>query len=35
MHTRIKVIDLTLRQWDLLQDNLLESYEIPETAVRV
>lgn len=35
MRTRIKVMDLTLRQWDHLQDNLQPSYEIPENGVRV
>jgi hypothetical protein len=35
MRTRIKVMDLTLRQWDHLQDNLRDGYEIPDEAVRV
>lgn len=35
MRTRIKVTDLTLRQWDHLQDNLQASYDIPENGVRV
>ena len=35
MRTRIKVMDLTLRQWDHLQDNLRTEYEIPTDAVRV
>lgn len=35
MRTRIKVMDLTLRQWDHLQDNLRASYELPDGAVRV
>lgn len=35
MRARIKVADLTLRQWDFLQDHLPASYEIPDNAVRV
>lgn len=35
MRTRIKVTDLTLRQWDRLQDQLQPSYNIPDGAVRV
>lgn len=35
MRTRIKVMDFTLRQWDHLQDNLQEEYDIPENGVRV
>lgn len=35
MRTRIKVTDLSLGQWDHLQDNLPASYDMPEGAVRV
>lgn len=35
MRTRIKVGDLTIRQWDWLQDNLPDSQEFPPNAVRV
>lgn len=35
MRTRIKVADLTLRQFVHLQENLRTEYEIPENAVRV
>jgi hypothetical protein len=35
MRTRIKVEEMTLRQWDHLQDNLRSSYYIPDGAVRV
>ena len=35
MRARIKVMDLSLAQWDWLQDNLPETYAIPENAVRV
>jgi hypothetical protein len=35
MRTRIKVMDLTLRQGDHLRDNLPPEYQISENAVRV
>jgi hypothetical protein len=35
MRARIKVTDLSLGQWDHLQDNLPERYDIPDGAVRV
>lgn len=35
MRTQIKVTDLSVVQWDYLQDNLLEKYAIPADAVRV
>lgn len=35
MRTRIKVADMTLGQWDYLQDNLQEIYDIPDQAVSV
>lgn len=35
MRTRIKVTDLTLRQWDHLQDVLPAEHDIPEGAVRM
>lgn len=35
MRTQIKVTDLSVAQWDYLQDNLLEKYSIPADAVRV
>lgn len=35
MRTRIKVTDLTAGQWDWLERNLRDSYEIPDTAIRV
>lgn len=35
MRTQIKVTDLSVAQWDYLQDNLLEKYAIPADAVRV
>lgn len=35
MRTRIKVTDLTLGQWDYLQDTLPASYDLPEGAVRM
>lgn len=35
MHTTVKVKDLTPRQWDFLQENLLTSYDIAPGVVRV
>jgi len=35
MRARIKVMDLTLGQWDYLQDTLPERFEMPDEAVRV
>jgi hypothetical protein len=35
MRTRIKISDLTIRQWDWLQDNLPDSPKLSPDAVRV
>lgn len=35
MRTTIKVTELSLAQWDHVQDQLQETYDIPDGAVRV
>jgi hypothetical protein len=35
MRVKTKVTDLTIRQWDYLQSNVLTSYEMPTGVVRV